>query len=84
VTFTVNPSAVGTGVSNVGFNAAPRSAEPATVADPEANPARDVATLTVDDTLGATPVIFNGNDVPLAGPDVTVPVLPATINGVNV
>jgi hypothetical protein len=84
VTLTVNPSAVFTGAENVGVNATPGRAAPTTVAEPETYPARDVDTLTVDDTPGATPVTVNGNTAPLGVPSVTIPVLPQGMDGVKV
>jgi hypothetical protein len=84
VTFTVKPSAVATGVEKVGVNAAPRLAEPVTVAAPDGYPVLVVATFTVDDTPPVTPVIVNGRIPPLAVPFATEPVLPAAIDGVKV
>jgi hypothetical protein len=82
VTLTVNPVAVDTGVSNVGTTPA-RSDIPVTVAAPDVWPVLVVATLTVDDTPAATPVIVNGREVPLGVPAVTVPVLSGAIDGVK-
>jgi len=84
VTFTVNPSAVDTGVENVGTGAAGKVV-PVTVATPDSYPDLVVATLTVEDTPAATPVTINPRVAPLAVPSqTTVPVLPAAIVGVNV
>jgi hypothetical protein len=79
----VKPSVVGTGVENVGANAA-RSAAPDTVPAPDRYPVLDVDTLTVDEIPAATPVTVNGSTLPLTVPVVTVPALPAVIDGVKV
>ncbi len=83
MTFTVNPVAVATGIENVGTKPA-GSVTPVTIADPEANPALVVATLTVDDPPRVNPVTVNGRTAPLTVPFVTTPVPPAAIDGVNV
>ena len=80
----MNPSAVGTGVENVGVNAAPKAAEPDTVADPAAKPVRVVAILTVETTPRVNPVTVNGRIAPLAVSVETAPGLPAAIDVVNV